>query len=338
MRATYDRWPALLAQGLKPVYLVAGEEPLLVIEAVDALRAEARRQGVTERLPFDVSSQFDWAEWRMECRSFGLFAQRRLLELRLTSSKLPDDAVAAIEDFLSQPGEDVLLLTLPEWDRKIEALAWVGQVDRHGLILPVKALVLAELPGWVRRRARGLGVELGEDAVAELVARTEGNLLAASQELAKLALLADGQAIDALLLTELVSDHARFTVFALFDALLAGDGARVRRILRGLRREGLHPVDVLSFPLSQVSVLAQACSWRDSGRPLRSFWQDARVFPGRQASFERVLDRPWPRLLHEAMVVEHACKGRGKGDPWLELERWLLRATLPSARARRFAA
>lgn len=338
MRASVDQWPALLRRGLKVASLVAGDEPLLVMEAVDALRAAARSGGIDERVPFDVTTGFDWPAWRMETRSLGLFATRRLIELRLPNGKLSAEGASCVQEFLGDPGEDHLLIQMPEWNKTVEAQAWVSAVDRVGVILPIKALRSNELPAWLRRRAQALELDLGADAIAELVARTEGNLLAAQQELAKLALLAPDQHIDALLLTDLVAESARYTVFGLFDAVLAGEASRVRRILHALRAEGEFPAAVLPYPLSQIMILAHAQTHRDSGRPLSGFWQQWRVYSNRQAQFERALDRDWGQVLREAMVVEHACKGYGAGEPWLELERWLLRASLSPVRARRFAA
>lgn len=327
-----------LSSQLRPAYLVAGDEPLLVLEAADQIRKAALNKGASERLVYDVASGFDWNAWRHEVRSYGLFASRRLIELRLPATKLTAEGAAAVTEFLDDPGADTLLIQAPEWGKAAESLPWVTQLDRVGVIIPIRALRPEELPAWLARRANKLGVTLKDDAAAELVARVEGNLLAAQQELAKLALLAPGQSIDAVTLVDLVADSARYDVFALFDAVLAGRAERVRRVLAGLRAEGAHPAEVFGYLANQVTVLAAAEALRSRGAPLHSYWPTQRVFGPRQAAFERALGRGFGARLREAQHIDLVCKGRAPGAPWVEIERWLLRSTLAPARAARFAA
>jgi DNA polymerase III subunit delta len=327
-----------LAGSLRRAYLVAGDEPLLVQEAVDQLRTAVRARGVSERLVFDVMSGFDWSAWRLQVRSLGLFATERLIELRLTATKLTVEGATAVTEFLDDPGADTLLIQSPEWNKTAENLAWVKSIERDGVVVPVRALRPDELPRWLAQRAQTLGVTLTADATAELVARVEGNLLAAHQELSKLALLAPGKSIDAPLLVELVADYARYNVFSVFDAVLAGSAARVRRVLAGLRAEGSHPAEIFGYLVNQVTALALAESLRAQGVSLQSHWQSARVFGPRQAQFERALGRGWSRRMVEAQRIDLVCKGRAAGDPWVEIERWLFRSTMPAPRGTRFAA
>jgi DNA polymerase-3 subunit delta len=181
-------------------------------------------------------------------------------------------------------------------------------------------------------------VKLGDDAIAELVARVEGNALAADQELAKLALLAPGREIDAAMLVELVADSSRYTVFAAFDAVLAGNAARVRRVLAALRSEGAHPAEVFGYLANQIIAMAGAEALRARGASLHAYWPTQRVFGSRQAACERALGRGWRERLREAQSIDMVCKGRAAGEPWVAIERWLLRSTLPAPRAGRFAA
>lgn len=327
-----------LSGALRPAYLVAGDEPLLVIEAADQVRAAALAKGASERLVYDVASGFDWSAWRHEVRSYGLFAARRLIELRLPAIKLTVEGAAAVTEFLDDAGTDTLLIQSPEWGKSAEGQPWVAQLDRVGVIIPIRALRPEELPAWLARRAHQLGVSLTDDAAAELVARVEGNLLAAQQELAKLALLAPGQSIDAATLVDLVADSARYNVFALFDAVLAGRAERVRRVLAGLRAEGAHPAEVFGYLANQITALAGAEALRNAGAPLHSYWPTQRVYGPRQVLFERAVGRGFIARLREAQRIDLVCKGRAPGVPWVELERWLLRSTLTPARAARFAA
>jgi DNA polymerase-3 subunit delta len=327
-----------LSGTLRPAYLVAGDEPLLVQEAVDQIRAAVVCAGAGERLVFDVVAGFDWAEWRHQVRSFGLFATRRLIELRLTATKLVAEGAAAVTEFLGDPAGDTLLVQSPEWNKSVESSPWVGALDRVGAIVPVYALKPDEFPRWLRRRASAHGVQLGGDAVAELVARVEGNALAADQELAKLALLARGRVIDAALLVDLVADSSRYTDFAVFDAVLAGNAERVRRILAARRGEGAHPALLFGYLANQVIAMAGAEALRSRGASLGAYWPSQRVFGPRQAACERALGRGWGERLREAHHVDLVCKGRAAGEPWVVIERWLLRSTLPAGRAARFAA
>jgi DNA polymerase-3 subunit delta len=327
-----------LAGALRPAYLVAGDEPLLVQEAVDQIRAAVVASGAGERLVFDVVSHFDWAEWRHQVRSFGLFASRRLIELRLTATRLTVEGAAAVTEFLSDPAGDTLLIQSPEWNKAAEGSAWVAALDRVGVVLPVYMLKPEELPKWLRRRANKRGVMLGDDAIVELVARVEGNALAADQELAKLCLLAPGRHLDAAALVDLVADSSRYTVFAVFDAVLAGNAARVRKVLAALRGDGTHPAELFGYLANQVVTMAGAEALRARNTSLNSYWPTQRVFGSRQAACERALGRGWRARVREASHIDLVCKGRAPGDPWTELERWLLRATLSDARAARFAA
>lgn len=336
--AQADQLQTHLRGPMRAAYLVAGDEPLLVQEAVDQIRAAALASGAGERLVFDVVAHFDWPAWRMEVRSFGLFATKRLIELRLTATKLTVEGAAAVSEFLADPGSDTLLVQSPDWNKAAESAPWVAALERVGVIIPVRALKPEELPNWLRRRARDHGVRLGDDAIAELVARVEGNALAAHQELAKLALLAPGQTIDAAMLADLVADSSRFDVFALFDSVLAGNALRVRKVLAGLRAEDAHPAEVFGYLANQVVAMAGAEALRARGASLHTHWPSHRVYGPRQALCERALGRGWSQRLREAQRIDMVCKGRAAGDPWVELERWLLRSTLAPPRAARFAA
>lgn len=327
-----------LSGRLLPAYLVAGDEPLLVLEAADAVRRAAMLGGERERLVFDVAAGFDWSEWRMQVRSFGLFASQRLIELRLPSTKLSAEGSAAVCEFLDDPGGDTLLIQATEWNKTFENLAWVRRIEQSGALVPIWSMKPDDLPRWIQERARQHGVELSNDGVVELASRVEGNLLAAHQELAKLALLAPRQRIDAAQLVDLVADYARYNVFTLFDAVIAGRASRVRRILAGLRGEGIHPAELLGYLINQIAALAGAESMKARGQSLHAYWPSQRVFGSRQAAFERALGRGWMQRMAEAQHVDLVCKGRATGNPWVEIERWLLRGSLPSARAARFAA
>jgi len=220
----------------------------------------------------------------------------------------------------------------------MESLSWVEAIDHAGMVVPIRPMPISDQPRWIEARARKLGVELTDDAQMELVALVEGNLLAAHQELFKLSLLVPGQKIDAMALVDLVADSARFDVFGLFDAVIAGRGDRVRKVLAGLRAEGTDAPTLCAFLISQVIALAGADELRQSGARLQSYWPTVRVFGPKQSTYERALGRDWPQRLREAAQIDLVCKGRAAGLPWVSLERWLLRCSLPASKVARFAA
>lgn len=315
------------AAELKPIYLIAGEEHLLVIEAADALRARARELGYGEREVHDVEAGFDWNDLARSGAAMSLFASQRLIELRLPTGKPGTEGSEAIREWCDRsPSDCVLLITCMQWSRKHEG-KWSQAVERAGVFLPLWPLKRDELPAWIQSRAASRSVQLTRDAVEALVRRTEGNLLACAQEIDKLALLADGRRLDERELEELVADSARFDVFGMVEAAFAGDGARARRMLASLRAEGEAPATLMVWLLSNLQAAArlsqlpraqQAGAFRNEG-----------IWGTRDAAFRKALARGdtrfWEQRLAEAARVDRLAKGRGVDDPYVALERLLLR-------------
>lgn len=315
------------AAELKPVYLIAGEEHLLVIEAADALRARARELGYSEREVHDVESGFDWNDLARSGAAMSLFASQRLIELRLPTGKPGTEGSEAIREWCERaPSDCVLLITCMQWSRKHEG-KWSQAVERAGVFLPLWPLKRDELPGWIQSRAASRSVQLTRDAVEALVRRTEGNLLACAQEIDKLALLADGRRLDERELEDLVADSARFDVFGMVEAAFAGDGARARRMLASLRAEGEAPATLMAWLLSNLHAaarLSQLPRAQQSGA-----FRNEGIWGTRDAAFRKALARGdlrfWERRLVEAARVDRLAKGRGVDDPFVALERLLLR-------------
>lgn len=320
---------------LAPVYLLAGAEDLLRLEAADAVRAAAKAQGFSEREVFEAGAGFDWDQLHASMGALSLFASRRLLDLRLPTGKPGKDGAALIEAFCAQPPPDLcLLITAQEWSRQHEA-GWSRAIDQVGCLLPLSPLKAGEFPGWLARRLRSRRIDADQDAMAVLAERTEGNLLAAAQEVDKLALLAAGQRLDARTMNDLVADSARFDVFGLTEAAMAGEAARALRILRGLRAEGEQVVPVMNWVAAQVQILAQLAELQASGGNLAAAMQQARIWESRQAAYRKTLQRlgsaGCARLLAACSEVDRASKGRADGDPWILLERILLALAQPRA-------
>jgi DNA polymerase-3 subunit delta len=314
LKLTLESLAAQLAQRLLPVYLISGDEPLLTGEAADAVRAAARAAGFAERTVHFIERAGDWDEVRAGSANLSLFAQRRLSEIRLASPRPGTAGNAALRALIEARDPDTLFLILaPRLDREAQGAEWVRAVEAHGAWLPIWPVDGEKLVPWLRARGRRLGLKLADEALEVLAARVEGNLLAAHQELEKLALLQGDAALGSGTVLASVADSARFDVFALSEAVLEGDTARALRILAVLRAEGTEPTLALWALAKAVRDVWSARS--AGGRP--PAWQR------QAAALERALRRA-PRLsfrhlLWRAARADRLIKGRIAGNPWDEL-------------------
>lgn len=309
------------SRGLAPMYLVSGDEPLLVAEAVDTIRAEARRQGFDHRELLIVERSFRWMELEGSVDNLSLFASRRLLELRMASPRPGDAGSKVLQSLADHPDPDRLIIVVTS---KLDSAAarsnWVKAIEAGGVVVQVWPIERAELPGWLRRRAGDLGLELTSTAAELLADRVEGNLLAADQELRKLAILSDGSAVDEEVVAAAVASNARFDVFRLVDALLAGDAARAFNILSGLRAEGAEPA-LVSWALSrELALLARLDALARQGQRIDAAFAKLGVWQRRQPLVRRALGRyrsaDLAQLLRHAATVDHVVKGVKLGNPW----------------------
>lgn len=337
MELTPERLVVQLAkEPLRPAYLVAGPEPLRVIEAADAVRAHAREQGYAEREVFDADGRdFDWSALDASFRAPSLFSARRLIELRLPTAKPGKEGAEVIAGYCAQPpGDTALLITGGEWSRQ-HGGRWSEAIARAGHLVVAWAVKPHELPGWIESRLRSRGVRADREAVQRLADRVEGNLLAAAQEIDKLALLVDGAALDAARMDALVADAARFDVFRLLDAAMNGQAAQAARMLAGLRAEGEAVpalMGMIVMELQRATALARA---QDRGGNLAAEFKAQRVWDSKQAVYRRALQRHgaarWERFVAEAGRIDRISKGRAPGDAWQVLERLLLAIAEPKA-------
>lgn len=316
---------------LAPAYLLAGQEPLLLLEAADAVRSAARRHGYVERDVLEAGeSGFDWGQLAASAQQGSLFGGgRKLVDVRLPSGKPGKDGAEALKGYADCSGSDtIVLLTCTEWSKKHADATWVGALTATGWYVPIWPLKRNELPAWIARRARASKLVLDDDAVAMLAERTEGNLLACAQEIDKLALLGHAGSIAAEQLDAILAEQARLDVFALSDAALAGDAARALRILRGLRTEGAAIVPVLSWLGGQVELLARAADADERGGGGERALRAERVWDSRLALYKSALRRLGVRGCGRALVtlahLDRVAKGRDSGDVWLEAERLVL--------------
>ncbi|AKA22279.1 DNA polymerase III subunit delta [Pseudomonas chlororaphis] len=315
---------------LAPVYVISGDDPLLCQEAADAIRAAARQQGFDERQVFSADANFDWGTLLQAGASMSLFAEKRLLELRLPSGKPGDKGAAAFIEYCSRPAEDTLLLvSLPKLDGSAQKTKWgkaliEGEQTQFIQIWPVDA---NQLPQWIRQRLSQAGLSANQDAVDLIAARVEGNLLAAAQEIEKLKLMAEGGQITAETVQAAVADSARFDVFGLVDAVLNGEAAHALRMLEGLRGEGVEPPVILWALSRELRALANMSLQYSQGTPLDKVFSQARppVWDKRKPLMSKALQRysapRWAQLLLDAQRIDAQIKGQATGSPWSSLSR-----------------
>jgi DNA polymerase-3 subunit delta len=315
LRVTAEQLPAALARGLASVFLVSGDEPLLVDEAAAAIRAAARAAGYLDRQVFFIDRGFSWDELQHAAQSLSLFAERRLFELRMPSGK-PDKGAARLEDLAARPPADVIsLIVSDKLDKKAADADWVRAVEKHGVWVPVWPVDTAAMPNWLRARAKALQVEIEPAAAQLIVERVEGNLLAAKQELEKLRMLEPNQPISVDLVLRSVGDSARYDVFQLAQAAAAGDAARAFHVLSGLKSEGVEPSLILWALVREVRGLWQARERERLRSNARASGWNLAASPTPPA-LARIRKLPLARLMVQSSRADRVIKGLAVGDAW----------------------
>ncbi len=321
-----------------PVYLISGDEPLLVAEAADTIRAAARAAGYQERHVLHVEAGFDWGTLHAEGNALSLFASRRILELRLASAKPGETGARALCDYCADPNPDTLLLiTAPKLDRQASASRWHKAIDAAGVVIPVWPIAPRELPGWIERRLRSRGLRATPESVTALAERVEGNLLAAAQEIEKLTILAPEGRVDLDLVLEVVADSARHDIFQLTEALLAGELPRALRILRILRESGEEPVKIVWLIERELELLARLHALRRHHTPRAQILKALRLWDARLRPLEAALPRlapRLPRLIAHTARLDRLAKGQEAGNTWDELVQLALEFRPASSRGR----
>lgn len=324
MKLRYEQLASHLQQGLQPIYLISGDEPLQVMEAADAIRARARELGFGEREVLHAEAGFDWNALTAASGSLSLFAEQRLLELRLPSGKPGKEGGAALSDYAADPPPDtVLLIICGKIDAASQKSKWYKALETTGVTLQVWPVEPGALPGWVLNRMRSRGMQPTPEAAQILAERVEGNLLAAAQEVEKLRLLFGEGPIDVLQVEEGVADSARYDIFELVDTALLGDAPRTTRVIEGLHAEGVEPILVLWALMREIRTLAQMAEELAQGRSIEAVLGQFRVWEKRKgpvrAGLKRHTLKRWLQLLRRAGRIDRMIKGIEPGNPWDEL-------------------
>ncbi len=325
MRLKIEQLDKHLQGPLLPVYVLGGDEPLQIQEARDAIRAAAARQGFDERVVLSVETGFDWGALRAHADSLSLFGDKLVIDVRLVSGKPGDAGARALKDYAGNPPADnLLMVSMDKFDRGSAATQWYKALEGAGAAIRTWPVDARGLGGWIRRRAGARGLTISAPAAQALGERVEGNLLACAQEIDKLYMLHGEGQLDLEDVLRAVADSARFDVFDLVDAALAGDTARSVRILRGLREEGVAPPLVAWALTRELRSVSRMAGDMARGTGIDQIMGKYRVWDKRRGLVSGALRRQpaavWLDILRQAASTDRATKGAGAGSPWDALE------------------
>ena len=329
MQVRPEQLPAHLERGLKRVYLVSGDEPLQFNEALDAVREAARGLGFSERTVLDAEGSFGWSRLAEAVASLSLFAERRLIELRLPSGRPGAEGARALAAFAAEPGDDVVLLI---GTGRIEARAkrseWYRAIERAGATIEIWPKERSALPGWIRERARSRGLVASPEAIEELADRCEGNLAYGAQTIERLALLVSGGRIEIDDVLDGAAHGARFTSFDLVDATLAGNTPRALAVLAGLEAEGEAPPAIVGALAWQVRTVARIGRDLERGVAIEDALRPFPAWRRRRGAVAAALRRSpageWSGRLAALASLDAMSKGAAPGDEWDGLRRLIL--------------
>lgn len=328
-----DQLVAHLAKPLAPLYVLHGDEPLLVTEAGDAIRAAARTQGYGEREVLVTGASFKWEDLQSAAGNLSLFGGSKLIDLRISNGKPGRDGTEALARHCAHLGAGVAtLITLPALDWQARKASWFTTLQQAGVAIELNAPELAQLPEWIAGRLARQAQSAPRAALEFIAAHVEGNLLAAHQEIQKLGLLYPAGAMSVEQVADAVLNVARYDVDKLRAALLAGDPGRCARLLDGLRAEGVAAPLVLWALASEIRTLAAVISGIESGKGVAAALKAERVFDARrgqavQQALERVSAARLRAALLHAARIDRMIKGLAQGDVWDEFLQLTLRVT-----------
>ncbi len=338
MKIPANQLVSSVQKSLLPCYLVCGDEPLLVSEALDAIRAAARSQGFGARELHVATAGFDWAELIACSANLSLFAERRIVECRLPTGKPGRQGGASIVELLERAGDDLLvLISAPKLDRSAAASKWAKAMESRGALVQVWPVDRRELPSWINRRMQKAGLKPDRNAVRLIADRVEGNLLAADQEIEKLRLMLGEGEVTGDDVNRAVANSSRYDVYKLADAAVGGDAKRALRILDGVRSEGVEPVIVVWALTRELRVLAKLADKVRSGAELGSALQKSGVWRNRQGIVRSCVARhrleDFYQMVKLARRADAAAKGQSGEDAWQLATNIVLGLAMGSAKA-----
>ena len=331
MRLNADQLSAHLTQQTFPVYVVHGDEQMLVEEAGDLIRQHVRSQGANERQVWHVEGRFDWSQIQWQEHALSLFASQRLIEIRLPSGAPGKQGGEALRNFVANPPQDTTLLIISgKIDNRSQKAKWFTELDRLGVMIPIWPVDFAQLPRWIGRRMQDRGLRPARGVTELMAQRVEGNLFAAAQEIDKLSLLcADGEVTEQIILDS-VADNARFQAFGLMDTVLLGHAAKLPRMLQRLRAEGLDVLALFSAVSWTLHRLVDIASQIQNGTHIEQAFasQKPPVWDKQKPVLRTAISRhehaSWQQFLVDLSAIDKAAKGMSSQCPWDLLERLCL--------------
>jgi len=327
MRLKAEQIAGHLQQNLLPAYLIFGDEQMLVEEASDLVRQQARTLGAIDRQVWHVEGRFDWSQLQWQEQTLSLFASQRLLEIRLPSGSPGKEGGEALRKYAANPPQDTTLLIISgKIDARSQKSKWFSELDRIGATIPVWPVDLANLPRWILQRMQQRGLHVNQQVAGLIAERVEGNLFAAAQEIEKLQLLSlDGEIDEQLVLTS-VADNARFEAFGLMDTVFSGQVAKIPRMMTRLRAEGLDILSIFSAVSWSLHRAIDMASQLEQGQRMEQVFaaQKPPVWQKSQAMMRQALmrhnHRQWQTFLQQMTLVDQAAKGSLPTCPWSLLE------------------
>jgi len=306
---------------LKPVYVLSGDEPLISQELCDAIRSAAKANGFDEREIHHADGQYKWAELSDSANAMSLFASRKVIEVRIDNGKPGDQGSKTLVELCEQPNPDnLLLIVLPRLDKSQQNSKWFKALDKVGVCIQHWPVERHQLPGWIANRLRQHNLKADRDALALLADRTDGNLLAAAQEVEKLTLISDGH-VTVQDIENSVGDASRYDVFALSESCLKGELARSQHILSVLQGEGMNPLQPLGILSNDIRQMLTFCQLKASGVAEDKALQQLKVFwPKKQQQFKSASRRLSVTVIEESLQlcnqIDWATKSLLQDDPW----------------------
>ena len=330
MKIYPDKLGADLKSRIRKLYIVSGDEQLLVQETTDLIRRMLRTSGFEDRKQFYAESGFDWKSLMQSAGAMSLFFEKKLIEVTLPSGKPGGHGSEMLMELLNQLNKDnVLLLILPKVGQDVQRTKWFKALEAEGAFIQIWPIEVKSLPGWLTNRFQQAGLRVSREAAQLMADRVEGNLLAAVQEIERLRLISSNGQIDVQQVTEGVSENARYDVFQLLDSALGGDPVRSFRLISGLKAEGVELMFVLSVFVRELRNLEKMKTDLESGQSRETVFKRARVWKKREVLVSRFLDRRQLLELRQMISLlgytDRLVKGAEQGDPWRVLQEVILR-------------
>jgi len=319
-----EQLDAALKKRINPVYLVTGDEALLVQEACDAIRSAARKQGFLERELYHTDAGFQWDYLANSASAMSLFADKKIIEIRVHNGKPGDAGSKALLEYCQSINEEtLLLLVLPKIDKRSQNSKWYKALEKAGDIITIWPISVQQLPRWINQRLNAAGLNADNQAIDILTAKVEGNLLAAAQEIEKLKLVANDQYIDAATMSDAVTTSARYDVFGLVDKAMLGNSRAATESLQGLRGEGTEPAIILWALSREIRTLALIKESIDNGKSFDFAAKSHGVWDSKKALVKQAIHRLSLKQLHslnrKASNTDKSIKGIVKSDVWNQL-------------------